>query len=383
MERMVSVVQTLSFARDIEAVMAIVRDAARHLTEADGATFILPDGDQCYYADENVVGPLLKGQRFPMSASLSGWAMLHGQAVVIPDIHQDPRIPAGVPLPAFVKSMAIVPIRRTAPIGAIGTYWAAHREPTTEELTILQALADTTAVALENVQLYEELQTKVQEVVTVNRELLQANEELERFTYICSHDMHEPARMINTYATLLQDMYVGQLDKHRLKCLNFITLNAKRLQEMLEQIISFSKIGREAIQWKPWTAMRSLRKCCSSSLRSSRRARRKFVMRRCRCCRANPTLVRMLFRNLIGNALKFQKSGAIPEILIDAPRSSRAMHRTGGFASATTGSASTRHLTPRCSAYFNGFTAKKTIRVRRSVCRSARSLSSCAAVRSI
>src|ERR1041385_5427766 len=66
MERLVSVVQELSLARDLDRIMAIVRRAARELTGADGATFVLRDGDLCHYADEDAIAPLWKGRRFPM-----------------------------------------------------------------------------------------------------------------------------------------------------------------------------------------------------------------------------------------------------------------------------------------------------------------------------
>src|SRR5437867_4247854 len=68
MERLVTVVQELSLARDVAAVMAIVCHAAHVLTGADGASFVLREGDMCYYADEEASAPLWKGQRFPMSA---------------------------------------------------------------------------------------------------------------------------------------------------------------------------------------------------------------------------------------------------------------------------------------------------------------------------
>lgn len=61
MEHLVGVVQELSQARDVEAVTAIVRQAARDLTGADGATFVLRDGDMCYYAEENAISPLWQG----------------------------------------------------------------------------------------------------------------------------------------------------------------------------------------------------------------------------------------------------------------------------------------------------------------------------------
>lgn len=162
MEQLIEVVQQLSLARDLATVMDIVRRAARRLTGADGATFVLRDNGNCFYAEEDAISPLWKGERFPMSACISGWAMLNRQAAVIEDIYADPRIPADAYRPTFVRSLAMVPIRTLDPVGAIGTYWAVRHLPTREKVRVLQALADTTAVAMENVRVYEELEQRVQ-----------------------------------------------------------------------------------------------------------------------------------------------------------------------------------------------------------------------------
>jgi GAF domain-containing protein len=179
-ERLVSAIQELSLARDLKTIMEIVRRAARQLTGADGATFVLRDGDQCYYADEDAIEPLWKGKRFPMSACISGWVMLHKEPVVIENIFEDSRIPVEAYRPTFVRSLAMVPIRREAPIAAIGNYWARPRRATEEELAILQALADSTSVAMENVELYAELERRVE---SRTRELELANRELESWGF--------------------------------------------------------------------------------------------------------------------------------------------------------------------------------------------------------
>src|ERR1700684_3436860 len=82
---LVGSLQELSLAQNAETVQRIARTAARRLTGADGATFVLRDGDQCFYVDEDAIEPLWKGQRFPLEACISGWAMLNRQHVVIED----------------------------------------------------------------------------------------------------------------------------------------------------------------------------------------------------------------------------------------------------------------------------------------------------------
>ena len=158
---LIRVIQQLSFARDLATVQEIVRREARRLCGADGATFVLRENGMCYYADEDAITPLWKGMRFPMESCISGWSMLHRQAAAIPDIYADARIPAEAYHPTFVKSLAMVPIRSLDPIGAIGVYWAQYHEPSPRQVLLLQALADTTAVAMENVRVYRELEQRV------------------------------------------------------------------------------------------------------------------------------------------------------------------------------------------------------------------------------
>ena len=161
MQRLLRALQELSLVRDLAGVQRVVRSAARELTGCDGATFVLRDGDRCYYADEDSIAPLWKGLRFPMSACVSGWVMNRREAAVIPDIYSDARVPHDAYRSTFVKSLAMVPIRSLSPIGALGNYWAREHGPTAEDIELLQALADATSVAMENVQVYNELEQRV------------------------------------------------------------------------------------------------------------------------------------------------------------------------------------------------------------------------------
>ena len=155
-------VSELSIARHLDEIQRIVRGSARALLQADGATFVLRDLDNCYYADEDAVSPLWKGQRLPLESCISGWAMVNRETVAIEDIYLDPRIPHDFYRPTFVRSLVMVPVRRAEPLAAIGVYWADLHGATADELTLAQALADSVAVALEHVRVLEELAVTVE-----------------------------------------------------------------------------------------------------------------------------------------------------------------------------------------------------------------------------
>jgi GAF domain-containing protein len=140
-------------ATTLAEIGQIVRSAARRVTRADGATFVLRDGDLCFYADEDAIGPLWKGQRFPMTECISGWAMLNREAVSVPDIERDDRVPIAAYRPTFVRSMIMVPINRAAPVGAIGAYWATTGVAAQRCTQLLVELADVTAEAIDRVGL--------------------------------------------------------------------------------------------------------------------------------------------------------------------------------------------------------------------------------------
>jgi signal transduction histidine kinase/FixJ family two-component response regulator len=240
---LIGIVKQLSTARTMADVMAIVRTGARRLTGADGATFVLRDREHCFYADEDAIEPLWKGRRFPLQACVSGWAMLNQQAAVIPDIYADPRIPIDAYRPTFVKSLVMVPIRIESPIGAIGSYWATPHEATENELTLLQALADTTSVAIENVRLYAELEERVRERTAA---LQHANEELQAFNYSVSHDLRAPLRAIDGFSRLLTEPpHDERLDPQARTFLGYIHTAAQRMGHIIEDLLSLSKVGRE------------------------------------------------------------------------------------------------------------------------------------------
>lgn len=141
----------LEEATTLEAVGRYTRTEARRLARSDGATFVLRDGDRCFYADEDSIAPLWKGQRFPLDQCISGWTMLHAGPAVVPDISTDERIPQAAYRSTYVRSLVMVPVGAPT-VAAIGAYWDAAA-PHHDAVAPLEHLAGRVALALDRIGL--------------------------------------------------------------------------------------------------------------------------------------------------------------------------------------------------------------------------------------
>jgi len=179
-----------------DTLLEIVRQlssVAREVSGADGVTFVMREDDQCYFADESAIAPLWKGRRVPMDTCIAGWVMLNAQAVALEDIYADPRISADAYRPTFVQSLVVVPVRREAPVAAIGAYWATRHRADEREVARLQSIADVAALALENVSLRERLQRAET-----------ANRTKDEFLASLSHELRTPLTTIVGWVKMLR-----------------------------------------------------------------------------------------------------------------------------------------------------------------------------------
>jgi signal transduction histidine kinase/DNA-binding response OmpR family regulator len=309
MQQLVSAVQKLSLARNLQSIMEIVRHTARNLVGADGATFVLRDGDNCFYAEEDAIAPLWKGRRFPMSACISGWVMLNRQPAVIKDIYQDARIPHDAYRPTFVKSLVMMPIRTLAPIGAIGVYWARTHRATSEEVDLLQALADSTSVAIESVDLLSSLEQRVSErTAELHRrsvELEVLNREVEAFSYSVAHDLRSPLITIDGFTQVLLENHASQLDATGRQHLERICGGARRMHRLINDLLELSKVVRAPMHRTTVDLSRTAQDIVA-------RLKERFPERSAVItiadnlqAQGDPGLLRIALENLLDNAWKF------------------------------------------------------------------------------
>lgn len=325
-ELLANSVQHLSLARKIEDVMAVVRTVARRLTGADGATFILRDGDKCFYADEDAITPLWKGNRFPMQTCISGWVMINKLSAVIPDIYKDDRIPHDAYRPTFVKSMVMVPIRKVNPLGAIGNYWAFNHEPSPEHVKTLQALADITAVSIENINVHNELEKRVQErtaeLELANKNLFAVNRELETLVYSLSHDLRSPLRNVNFSLGMLLEHLDGQVDETARNLANKMYSKIGNAQVLIDDLITLFTMSKKELVVKQ-VNMKALVEEIYQELAEHERGRKiQFHVADLPEVAGDRTLLKQVWVNLLSNALKYSRPQAETKISVNFQRQS-------------------------------------------------------------
>lgn len=174
------------------------------------------------------------------------------------------------------------------------------------------------------VSVYVDIYRQRQQILALNAVLSQSNEELERFAYICSHDMQEPVRMMNTYAGLLSNITSGQLDESSGTYLRFIISNAQRMQKMIQDILTFSRIGRDEVHMEQLDSGEIVREVLDEFETAIAEKQARITYGDLPALATSPTLMRVLFQNLVGNALKFQDGRVPPQIEIEARQEEKA-----------------------------------------------------------
>ncbi|WBF68088.1 response regulator [Desulfovibrio subterraneus] len=304
----------LSLAASIEEVRGIVSRAARQIAGADGATFVHNEDDNCFYADEEAIAPLWKGKRFPQKLCISGWVMQNRKAVIIPDVFDDPRIPADVYRKTFVKSMAMVPIRSAAPLGCIGIYWAKRNVPDDSAVQALQSLADLTSVTMEKLALIHKLTERNVELKQSKEEADAANRAKSEFLANMSHELRTP---LNGVMGTLQILTDTPLNAEQEDFVVLATQSCRRLTRLLGDILDLSRIeaGKEELKVESFSLPDTVRAVWQLFFPAARQTN---VILNLEIASAVPpmlwgdaTKVHQVLNNLVGNALKFTRTGSV------------------------------------------------------------------------
>lgn len=159
------------------------------------------------------------------------------------------------------------------------------------------------------------------------REKLEAvvakNKELEEFAYLASHDLREPLNTIRSYADLLESEH--NLDPDMQQYISFIKSSADRLNNLIQDLLEHSRIGSHgpAQMVGFGTVLQEVLQDLQATILDTKA---KVIIGEMPTLWAYPKDIRLLFQNLISNAIKFQKPGEVPAVKVSAEKTRDAWH---------------------------------------------------------
>jgi signal transduction histidine kinase len=173
--------------------------------------------------------------------------------------------------------------------------------------------------ATEVVTLAADVDTMRASIVEERNDLARSNQELEQFAYVASHDLQEPLRKVASFSQLLQQRYAGQLDERADQYIEFAVDGARRMQDLINDLLAFSRVGRLEQPHGDVDCGRLVERASADLATSIAESGATIEAGPLPTVVGDAGLLRLVFQNLIGNAIKF-RGDAPPVIRISAER---------------------------------------------------------------
>ncbi|NQX37767.1 GHKL domain-containing protein [Pedobacter steynii] len=157
-----------------------------------------------------------------------------------------------------------------------------------------------------------------QKVIQRTAQLESVNKELESFSYSVSHDLRAPIRAINGYTRILTEDYAENFDPDGLKILQSIIRNSKKMGELIDDLLAFSKLGRKQVSFSEIDMLHLVNMVREESLFEDGENIPEFEIAELPNAKGDQSLIKQVWINLISNAIKYSKHKEKTKIEIGA-----------------------------------------------------------------
>lgn len=310
--------QALSSTLDLDKVLLTVLDEVRRLLGAVASSVWLIDSETNELVCSQATEPqreVVRGWRLAPGEGLAGWVARTGESLIVPDIRNDKRYFKAVGQSAGldIRSVVSVPLQiREKVIGVLQVVDADVDRFKPADLELLEPLAATAAISIENARLYAEEQQRA----TILSRALEQQQELDRlkdeFLQNISHELRTPLALILGYAELMNSGELGELPANQKKPMSIIARRARMLSEMVGNLIAIltvesQQLSDEAVDLADLVRsmlidFRVLAEKAELSLTEEIEPGRPLVY-------GDPDQLQRVLDNLLSNALKFTPAG--------------------------------------------------------------------------
>ena len=134
-----------------------------------------------------------------------------------------------------------------------------------------------------------------------------ANKELESFSYSVSHDLRAPLRAISGFSRMLQEDYGEQLDQEGNRYISIVRENAKRMGELIDDLLNLSRLNRREISWQKVSQNETIQQVLMDLTLECADRQIEFAIAELPICQADPSLLKQVWLNLLSNAIKYTR----------------------------------------------------------------------------
>jgi len=171
----------------------------------------------------------------------------------------------------------------------------------------------------------EKLEAANEDLKKKTKELEYSNTELEQFAYVASHDLQEPLRMVTSFLSQLEKKYGDVLDEKGKKYIYFATDGAKRMRQLILDLLEFSRVGRTEDSLEEVDFNSLINEILPLYRKNIEELNAKVNFERLPTLLVYKTPVRQVFQNLLGNSLKYHREGVAPLIGISSKETKTAV----------------------------------------------------------
>ncbi len=151
-------------------------------------------------------------------------------------------------------------------------------------------------------EFYATLEKKVEERT---QQLKEANKELESFAYTVSHDLRAPLRAIDGFTRILIEDHTKDLSEDALKVCNTIIRNTKKMGQLIDDLLAFSRVSRNEVNKMPVDMNQIIDTVCNELINDENKEKYSFQISDLPKAFGDRALIKQVWTNLISNAMKF------------------------------------------------------------------------------
>jgi len=190
--------------------------------------------------------------------------------------------------------------------------------PSEIDQLLISVAVNQAATAFQGSRLIQEVRSAEQALRQSDRELRQINKELEAFAYSVSHDLRAPLRHIGGFAELLQKQADSVPDEKSRRAIRAIVDATNRMNSLIDDLLNFSRIGRAETHYTTVNLEQVIKDVVSEIAPDAQRRKIVWQIGSLPSCHGDQSMFRIVFANLVSNALKFTRTREQAEIDIGA-----------------------------------------------------------------